>query len=267
MKKHSILAGFGLAMLALSAQAQVARPDLSTVNKARSTESTLAFRIGKQSVSLGGLNQVLQQTGYPSLSSQPVVFGVTNEASRMDKPWAMISQFDFALQSANKPISNGTNTVRSSYFQYSIGMGYRIIRTEKFTLTPKLMISPTSYGLTITSNSAPAPSLTTALVNPGSQQTASFRTQTFVGDLGLSGQYRFPYGSRKTETVTDCGTVTETRERSLILGFDAGYRLGANARLNQSVGDQQVNSADNPAINLSGWYVTARLGFGTRYYR
>lgn len=270
MKKHSILFGFGLAMLAVSTQAQDSMPGLSTVKKPNSTESTLTYRLGRQGVSMGGLNQVLEQTGYPNLANQFTVLGIAQEMSRVDKPLALITQFDFGLKSgsaANQAVTNGTNTVRATYFQYGIGVGYRLIHTNKFTLTPKVMISPTFFSLNITSNSAPAPSVAAALVNPGSQQTATFRSGTFAGDLGLSGQYRFPYSSRTRQIVNDCGTTTITRERSLVLGFDAGYRLSGNARLNQSVNDQSMNNSDNPAINLSGWYVTARFGVGTRYSR
>ena len=267
MKKHSILSGLGLAMLALSVQAQDVTPDLPVVKKSRSTESTFTYRLGRQSVSMGGLNQVLEQTGYPALANQFTVFGFAQQMSSVDKPWALLTQFDYGLKSANQGITNGTNTVRASYVQYGLGVGYHLIHTSKFTLTPKLMLSPTFFSLNITSNNAPAPSVAAALVNPGSQQKASFGSSTFAGDLGLSGQYRFAYSSRTTETVTDCGTTTVTRERSLVLGFDAGYRLSASTRLNQSTNDQTRSSADNPTVNLSGWYVTARLGFGTRYNR
>ncbi len=270
MKKHSILLSFGLAMLAIVTQAQDIIPSLPTAKKPRSTESTLTYRLGRQGVSMEGLNQVLQQTGYPNLANQFTVIGIAQEMSRVDKPLAFITQFDVGLKSggaANQAVTNGTNTVRATYFQYGIGAGYRLIHTTKFTLTPKVTLSPTFFTLNITSNNAPAPSVAAALVNPGSQQTATFTSSTFVGDLGLSGQYRFPYSSRTKEITSDCGTTTITRERSLVLGFDAGYRFGASTRLNQSVNDQARNGSDNPAINLSGWYVTARFGFGTRYSR
>ena len=268
MKKQVTLFGCGLLMLAVSTYAQDITSTLPAGRKARSFESTTTYRLGRQGVSLGGLNQVLEQAGYRGLSNQFTVFGLATEASAANKPWTLITQFDFALNSTNQSSTNGTNTVRASYFQYGLGVGYRLIRTDKFTLTPKLTLSPTRMGIRITRNDAPAPSLAAALVNPGSQQTATFNSSTFVGDLGLSGQYRFVYKAKTIQTVTDCGTETQTKERSLVVGFDAGYRLSSNSRFNRAVGDQTVNNGgDNTTINLSGWYVAARFGFGTRYRR
>ena len=266
MKKQATLFGCWLATVAVCAQAQSITPSLPTINKKRSTESTMTYRLGQQGVSLKGLNQALEQAGYSDLSNQLTVLGIASEMSLVDKHWAVLTQFDVGFKSANRSVTNGTNTVRANYFQYGLGIGYRLIHTNKFTLTPKLLVSPTFFSLNITRNDAPAPSLTAALVNPGSQQKATFNSSTFVGDLGLSGQYQFVYSARTKQIVTDCGTSTEVRERSLVVGFDAGYRLSANSYLNQSVNDQTTNSS-NPAINMSGWYVTARLGFGTRYNR
>ncbi len=267
MKKHSILAGFGLAMLALSAQAQGTTSDLPSMKKPRSFESTTTWRLGRQAISLGGLNTVLEQTGYRALPNQFTTFGVATQAGNKESPWTFVSQVDGAFYSGKQDVTNGTNTVRTSLWQYGLGAGYHLIHTEKFTLTPKLMLSPGFFSLRVTRNDAPAPSLTAALINPGSQQTATFSSGTITGDLGLSGQYQFVYKSTTSQTTTDCGTVSETRQRSLVIGFDAGYRLSSNARFKQPMSDQAVNRSDNPAINLSGWYVTARLGFGRRYIR
>ena len=265
MKKHSILLGLGLAMLALSTQAQDVTSGLPTVRKPRSYASTITYRLGRQGVSLGGLNRVLEQTGYRALPGQFTVFGVTTQANSKQSPWTFISQYDFGFNNTKQGVTNGTNTVRTSLWQYGIGAGYHVVRTDNFTLTPKLMLSPAFFALRVTRNDAPAPSLAAALVNPGSQQTATFHTGTLTADLGLSGQYQFVYKSTVKQLNTDCGPVSQMQQRSLVLGFDAGYRLSPNARFSQPLGDQTVNNGDNPTVNLSGWYVTARLGFGRRY--
>ena len=267
MKKHSILAGFGLAMLALSAQAQDGTPGISVVKKARSFESTTTYRLGYQGVSLSKLNNVLEQTGYHALPGQYTMFGVTTQAGQRESPWTYISQVDGAFFSAKQDVTNGTNTVSTAFWQYGLGAGYHLVHTDKFTLTPKLMLTPGFFTLRITKNDAPVPSLTAALVNPGSQQTAAFTSGTIAGDVGLSGQYQFFYKSTTKDISTDCGTVSETRQRSFVVGFDLGYRLSPNAHFSQPVGDRTVNNNDNPSINLSGWYVAARVGFGRRYVR
>ncbi|MBC7569305.1 MAG: hypothetical protein H7319_06190 [Spirosoma sp.] len=267
MKKHSVLAGFGLAMLALSTQAQGITSDLPSTKKSRSFESTTTWRLGQQGVSLGGLNTALEQTGYRALPNQFTMVGVATQVGHKESPWIMISQFDFGLNSTKQSVTNGTNTVKTSLWQYGVGAGYHIVHTDKFTLTPRLMLSPGFFSLRVTRNDAPTPSLTAVLINPGSQQTATFTSGTITGDLGLSGQYQFVYKSTTSQSTTDCGTVSETRQRLLVVGFDAGYRLSPNTRFRQPMNDQAVTNSDNPAINLSGWYVTARLGFGRRYIR
>lgn len=259
MKKHAVLLGFGLPLLALSTQAQEVASVVANTRKPKTYESAVTYRLGRQGVSLGSLNQALEQTGYRALPSQFTVFGVASEASSGRSAWKMITQFDIAFNTTNLATTNGTNTARTSFFQYGIGAGYRIVHTDKFTLTPKLILSPAFFHLKVTRNDTPTPSVASVLTNPGSQQTASLNSSTIVGDLGLSGQYRFVYGSKTTST--DCGPVVT--ERSLLLGFDAGYRLSPRTGFNQSTSDVGAN----PTVNLSGWYLAARLGFGRRYTR
>ncbi len=265
MKKYSILFGFGLALLVTSTQAQDITSGLSTVRKPRTYASTISYRLGSQSVSLGGLNNVLEQTGYRALPGQFTMIGVATQANYKESPWTVMTQFDFGFNSTKQGVTNGTNTVRTSLWQYGIGAGYHVVRTANFTLTPKVMLSPAFFALRVTRNDAPAPSLAAALVNPGSKQTATFHNGTITADLGLSGQYQFVYKSTVKQLDTDCGTVSQTKQCSLVIGFDAGYRLSPNARFSQPMGDQTVSNGTNPTVNLSGWYVTARLGFGRRY--
>ncbi len=240
-----------------AAQAQDVTAPTQVVQKLKSYESVISYRLGKQSVSLGNLNQVLQQTGYPTLPGQFTVFGFQTEQTKSGKRWALVSQFDFALGPANQlSTTNGTNTARAFFFQYGVGGGYRIINTDKFVLMPKLMVSPAFFRLNVDKNGTTQPSLATILSNPGSQQSARLATMTITGDLGLSGQYRFVYGA--TTKQTDCGSLVQ--ERSLVIGFDTGYRLGPNTGFNRS-----NNSDGNPTVNMSGWYATVRLGLGRRY--
>lgn len=245
-------------LLAVSAaQAQDVTAPTQVLQKPKMYESITTYRIGKQGISLGNLNQVLQQTGYPTLPGQFTVFGAQTEQTKSGKRWAMVSQFDFALGPTNQlSTTNGTNTARAFFFQYGVGGGYRFINTDKFVLMPKLMFSPAFFRLNVERNGNTQPSLATVLTNPGSQQSARLSSMTITGDLGLNGQYRFVYGT--TTKQTDCGS--QTQERSFVLGFDAGYRLGPNTGFNRS-----SNGDGNPTVNLSGWYATVRLGMGRRY--
>ena len=240
-----------------AAQAQDVTAPTQVLQKPKTHELISTYRLGKQGVSLGNLNQVLQQTGYPALPEQFTVFGVQTEQTKSGKRWALVSQVDFALGPTNQlTTTNGTNTARAFFFQYGFGGGYRFINTDKFVLMPKLMFSPAFFRLSVDKNGTTQPSLATVLTNPGSQQSARFSSITITGDLGLNGQYRFVYGASTKQT--DCGP--QMQERSLVVGFDAGYRLSPNTGFNRS-----SNGDSNPTVNMSGWYATVRLGFGRRF--
>ena len=259
MKTHIFQTGLAVLLTIGAAQAQDVTAPMQLTKKPKGYESVTTYRMGKQSVSLGNLNQALQQTGYPTLPGQFTVFGAQSEMTKSGKRWSVVSQFDFALGPANQlSTTNGTNTARAFFFQYGLGGGYRLINTDKFVLMPKLMFSPAFFRLSVDRNGTTQPSLATVLTNPGSQQSARLSSMTITGDLGLSGQYRFAY--KATTKQTDCGM--QTQERSLVVGFYAGYRLGPNTGFNRS---NNTVADGSPTVNLSGWYATVRLGLGRRY--
>ncbi len=239
-------------------QAQDITSPVSMARKPFGMDAISTYRMGKQSVSLDGINKALLQTGYAAMPNQFTIFGAQSEfTSTRNRKIAMVTQFDLAVGPQSQLVtSNGTNTARAFFFQYGIGAGYRIVNSERFSITPKLMFSPAFFNLTVTKNNAAQPSLTAILTNPSSQERTSIGTGTINADLGLMGQYRFAY--KATTKQTDCGT--QTTERSLVLGFDAGYRLGTTNRFGRNAGAGD----GNPTVNLSGWYATIRLGFGRR---
>jgi hypothetical protein len=244
-----------LLLLTLAASAQAQRNGLA-LNQ-RITDQVTTYRLGKQGVSLNGLNRALQQANYQPLPDQFTVLGVQSAYStQKTKRISVISEFDIALGPSSLSVTNGTNTARAFVFQWGFGVGYRIIDRNQFSLMPKLMLSPSYFSLTVAKNNTPPPTLAAILASPSNTERATLNTMTFTADLGLTGQYRFTYGAKTVPT--ECGT--QTQERSLVVGFDAGYRLGANTRFNRSMG----STDGNPTVNLSGWYVAVRLGLGRR---
>ncbi len=258
MKKLTTQTMLAFFLLAGGTQAQNLTNSISPAAKPRIADMVSTYRIGKQGVSLWSLNQSLQQAGYAPMSNQFTVIGFQSQMNSSRSRLTILSQFDFAVApSSDLTTSNGTNTAKGYFSQIGLGAGYRIINREKFTLMPKLMLSPTFFSLTVSKNNNPQASLATILVDPSAQAKATLTAGSLASDLGLMGQYRFAYKS--TTKQTECST--ETQERSLVVGFDLGYRLAADIRFGNhtSVGD------DQSTLNLSGWYAAVRIGLGRRY--
>ncbi|AUD04836.1 hypothetical protein [Spirosoma pollinicola] len=222
-----------------------------SVSRWSNYDAITTYRLGMQGVNLGELNQALQQAGYGNLSSQVPVISVTSQFSRANKPLAFQSEFGLSFGSGQR-VTNGAYKATSGFYYFKIGGTYSLIHSEKFQLGPQLSIITIPFHLGVEPVSSTAPSLNTILTNPGSTQKATLRTSSGGIDAGLTAHLRIPYSQRQL----DCSTM----ERSFVIGLDAGYRFTGRSPLDAS----HEISANNPAIQLSGWYAGLRLGFGTR---
>lgn len=212
-------------------------------------DAVTTYRLGMQGVRLGELNQALQQAGYNSLSAQMPVFSAASQFSRPNKPLSFHSEVGISLGSS---VSNGTYKARAGFYYAKFGGSYSLIRSDKFQLGPQLSLLTMPFHLSVEPISNSTQALNTVLTNPGSTQKATLRTSTAGIDAGLTGNLRIPYKQQQL----DCSTV----ERSFVIGMDAGYRFASRSPLDNS----HDISANNPAVQLSGWYVGLRLGFGMR---
>jgi hypothetical protein len=191
----------------------------------------------------------LQQNGYGSLPLQVPVLSVSSQFSRPNKPLSFQSEVGLSLGSS---VTNGSYKARAGFYYVKFGGSYSLIRSDKFQLGPQLSIVSMPFHLRVEPTTNTTQSLNTVLTNPGSTQKATLRTSTAGIDAGLTGNLRVPYSQRQL----DCSTM----ERSFVIGLDAGYRFSNNSPLDNS----RDMSTNNPAIQLSGWYVGLRLGFGVR---
>lgn len=214
-------------------------------------DAVTSYRIGMQGLGLSELNQALQQAGYQALATQMPVLSIASQFSRPDRPLAFLAEAGIAIGSGTK-VTNGQYKAQAGIFYAKLGESYRVIRNNRFELAPQLSLVSLPFSMQVTPLSGGTSSLNTVLTNPGSAQTATFRTSSLGLDAGLTANMRIPYGQRQY----DCATV----ERSFVIGLDAGYRLASRA----PVDNRYEISSTNPAIQLSGWYAGLRLGFGTR---
>ncbi len=258
MKNLFILCRLCLCLGVVEAQAQNPVVQLTSAAKPKTFEAISTYRVGRQNLSLGNLNQALQQAGYADLSNQFTVVGFQSQyGSSAGSRLVMFSQFDWtSAPSRALTTTNGTNTAKAHAIQFGLGFGYQVLRTEKFSLAPRLMVSPSFFSLTISKDNVATQSVSTLLVNPAAAEKATINSSSIGADLGVVGQYRFVY--KNTTKQTDCATVSQ--ERAFVLGMDAGYRLAPNSGFGTNAGTDGRTS-----VNLSGWYVGLRLGLGNRY--
>lgn len=214
-------------------------------------DAITTYRIGMQSIGLSELNQALQQAGYQTLATQMPMVSIASQFSRPDRPLAFLAEAGIAIGKGSI-VTNSQYKAHAGIFYAKLGASYRVIRTNKLELAPQLSLVSLPFTMQVTPINGGTPSLNTILTNPGSAQTATFRTSSLGLDAGLTANMRIPYGQRQY----DCATV----ERSFVIGLDAGYRLASRA----PVDSRYEISSTNPAIQLSGWYAGLRLGFGTR---
>lgn len=213
-------------------------------------DAVSTYRIGTQGVNFTELNQALQQAGYGSLPGQVTMLSVASQVSRMNRPLAFHSEFGVSFPSK---VTNGSNKASAGFYYIKFGASYRIINSGKFQLAPQLSLLSLPFHVRVDKIGASTPPLSTVLTNPGSVQTATLRTPTGGIDAGLTAGLRVPYGQQRQ---LDCSTF----ERSFVIGLDVGYRFSGRAPLDT----RHEVSANNPAVQLSGWYAGLRLGFGNR---
>lgn len=218
-------------------------------------EAITSYRISTQGVKLDGLNQALQQAGYGTLPNQVSVLSVASQFTRKDKPFSFLTEIGLTLSSGTS-VTNGVYKAQATYHYVKVGTAYRLINTGRFQLAPQIGLMSIPFRLQVERVNNLAPTLNTILASPGSAETATLRTYSLGLDAGLTAMLQIPYSQRQTET--DC--ITTTTERSFVIGLDAGYRVSSRAPLNSA---QEV-SANNPAVQFSGWYAGIRIGFGAR---
>lgn len=237
-----------LALSGLTAPAGLAQRSASRLTN---YDAVTTYRIGTQGIGLGELNQALQQAGYNTLASQVPVISIASQFSRPNRSLAFHTELGISF-GVGSTVTNGTYKAQGGFYFAKLGASYRIVGTDKFQLAPQLSVVSLPYHLRVSQVSNPTPSLNTVLTNPGSAQTATLRSSALGIDAGLTANLRFPYSQRQM----DCSTI----ERSFVIGLDAGYRLAASSPLSANY----EISANNPAVQLSGWYAGLRLGFGMR---
>lgn len=236
-----------LLFLLISCEMSLAQIDAIKSNRVIS-DMISSIQLTTQNVGLNKLNQTLQQAGYGQLPTQLQVISMHQEAGNVAKRWRMMTDFGFSFPKESKQLT-GTNRINAYLWQLGVNVGYQLMRRSSWNLMPHLGYEVMSYRMTVWTTSTPSPAVSTVLANPGSTQSATLKSGAIAGVLGFQGSYRFTYARQEADCIA--------REKSIVLGFDAGYRLAPNSSFN-------IRRDGDPTVQLSGWYAALRLGFGTR---
>lgn len=210
---------------------------------------TTYYRLGWQSLTLDLLNNELARNGYSSLSDQFRTIGIGTQMKISRQPIFLHTEVNLGLSTGAS--TNGVNIVKMAVSTFRLGMGYRVFQKGGFQVIPHLGVMSMPIKLRIANGVPTTPTLSSALNNPGASQTTQLNTSAGAIDLGLTVNYRFSI----QRSYDDCTNF----ERSLMLAFDGGYRVGSKPEFLI-----ESNPVQRIGFSSSGWYMGIRIGAGLR---
>ena len=219
------------------------------VRRAWTRDITTYYRLGWQNLPVDPLNNELARNGYSPLSGRFRTIGIGTQMKISKKPIFLHTEINMGL--GTRASTNGTNNVNMSMSTFRLGMGYRVFQKGGFQVIPHLGVMSMPIKLRIADSVPATPSLSSALDNPGISQTTQLNTTAGAIDLALTANYRFSV----QRLYDDC----TNSERSLVLAFDGGYRIGSRAEF-----ITETNPVQQVGFTSSGWYVGIRIGAGLR---
>ena len=219
------------------------------VRRVWARDITTYYRLGWQNLNLDPLNNELTRTGYSPLSGLFRTIGLGTQMKISRQPIILHTEVNLGL--GTDASTNGVNIVKMAVSTFRLGMGYRVFQKGGFQVIPHLGVLSMPIKLRI-SNGVPAtPTLSSALANPGASQITQLNTSAGAIDFGLTTNYRFSI----QRLYDDC----TNSERSLVLAFDGGYRIGSRPEFLT-----ETNPVQRVGFTSSGWYVGVRIGAGLR---
>ncbi len=210
---------------------------------------TTYYRIGWQNLSLDPLNSALALSGYSPLSGRFRTIGIGTQMKISQQPIFLHTEINLGLGTGAS--TNGLNIAKMSVSTFRLGMGYRVFQKGGFQVIPHLGVMSMPIKLRISSGQPATPTLSSALGNPGASQITQLNTSAGAIDLGLTANYRFSV----LRSYDDCTNF----ERSLVLAFDGGYRIGSRPEFLT-----ETNPVQRVGFASSGWYMGIRIGAALR---
>jgi hypothetical protein len=219
------------------------------VRRVWARDITTYCQLGWQSLTLAPLNNTLALNGYSPLSGRFRTIGIGTQMKISQQPIFLHTEANIGLGTGTA--SNGLNTVGMTVSTFRLGMGYRVFQKRGLQVIPHLGVMSMPIKLRIAGGVQTTPTLSSALNNPGASQTTQLNTSAGAIDIGLTVNYRF--GIQRL--YDDCTNA----ERSLVLAFDGGYRIGSQPEFLM-----ETNPVRRVGFSSSGWYLGIRLGAGLR---
>ncbi|WP_071504000.1 hypothetical protein [Arsenicibacter rosenii] len=215
------------------------------------SEQIVTIQLGIEPVQLSSINQALAKAGYGSLAPNARVLRFSQETGPEKSRFRLLTSIGVALPGAGTSTEDSrSNRLNSFSYVLNLGAGYQLIRTSQWNLMPHINGELLNYQLRIYQDlSQQNPTLNAVLTNPGAMQQATLRTSAGALLFGLRGHYRYTYAQSDIECLR--------MKKSVVIGFDAGYRLSSRTASLTGV-------RDGAWANFSGWYAGIQIGFGLK---
>ncbi|GAB3200969.1 hypothetical protein ABID22_003131 [Pontibacter aydingkolensis] len=192
------------------------------------------------------LNRSIRAAGFPELSED--IHSVSFMAQNISDKWMLTLKTSYAFK--NKA-SLASKEIDYSNQQFSLGLGYNVLTSDKARLLPSLMATLGRNMLLIQDKTSTPANFQSLLQNPA--QEADLRNFTYLADAGLAYHYQFYRRERDRETGK--------RSTWVPLIIKAGYRFQLGESDFKFDGDKV---AGVPDISMEGFYASVHIGLGTK---
>ncbi|MBC5991869.1 hypothetical protein [Pontibacter cellulosilyticus] len=208
------------------------------------------FQIGVgyeyQRVDLENLNRTITSSGFPELSES--IHSVSFLAQNISDDWMLTLRTSYSLENEE---SFGSKEIAYRNQQFSLGLGYNVLSSDKARLLPSATATLARNILLIQDKANTSASFQNLLQNPA--QEADLRNFAYLADVGLAYHYQFYRRDRDNETGK--------RSTWVPVILKAGYKF--------QLGESEFNFdgddvAGVPEISLGGFYASVHIGLGTR---
>lgn len=212
----------------------------------RGSNYQVAIGYEYQRVDLEDLNKSLTASDFPELSEN--IHSISFLTQNISNSWVATLKTSYSF---TNEVELNRKEIEYRNQQYSLGLGYNVLSSERARLLPGIMATLSRNVLLVQDKASTSANFQSLLQNPA--QEADLRNYSYLADVGLA--YHYQFYKRERERVTG-------KSASWIpVIIKAGYQFELGSSDFKFDGDR---IAGVPDISLRGFYASIHLGLGTR---
>lgn len=212
----------------------------------RGSNFQIAVGYNFQRVNLDKMNVLIKAKGFPDISEN--IHSISFITQNISNNWIATLKTSYSL---TNEVKFNNKEIEYKNQQYSLGIGYNVLASEKIRLLPSLMATLGSNNLLIQNKANASSNFQDLLQNPA--QEADLRNYSYIADTGIEFHYQFHRRDRERDTGTSSTWIP------LILKAGYLFEFGSS---DTKFDGQAV--AGIPDMSLSGFYASLHIGLGSR---